>query len=99
MELLLNGSVYGRVEMERGIRQGDPLFPFLFILFSELLSRVLLKLEGEGKLRGVKIGRASPSISHLFFTNDILVFCRADPEEVKQIKKCLDRYANGQGSG
>nr|XP_048336943.1 uncharacterized protein LOC107411956 [Ziziphus jujuba var. spinosa] len=92
VELLLNGSVCGKVNMERGIRQGDPLSPFLFIIYSELLSRMLQKLEREGKIHGVKIGRTNPAISHLLFTDDILLFCRADLREMRELQKCIDQY-------
>lgn len=83
--LLLNGSVFGRVSFERGLRQGDPISPYLFILLSELLSKMLLKLESEGKIQGVKFGRIGPALSHLFFADDIMIFCKANVENVTEI--------------
>lgn len=76
--LILNGSVFGRVKVERGLTQGDPISPYLFILLSELLSRMLLKPESEGRIQGVHFGRTNPAISHLFFDDDIMLFCRAN---------------------
>lgn len=92
MELLLNGEIAGKIPMEQGLRQGDPMSPFLFILFSELLSHMLYKWEQEGKIHGVKLGRTAPAISHLMFTDDLLLFYRADLEEVRNIRKCLKLY-------
>lgn len=54
-KLLLNGSIFNKVQMLRGLRQRDPLSPFLFIFYSKLPSRILLKLEREGKFHGIKI--------------------------------------------
>nr|XP_048331218.1 uncharacterized protein LOC125422872 [Ziziphus jujuba var. spinosa] len=90
MELMLNGSVFGKIPMERGLRQGDPLSPFLFILVTELLSRLLHSWESEGKFNGVKLGRLSPSITHLLFVDDILIFYQANSEELNKDSKYLD---------
>lgn len=53
---------------------------------------MLLKLESERKIHGVKIGRLSSSISHLFFASDILFFCRANLEDIKELKECPTQY-------
>lgn len=88
--LLLTGSVFGRVKVERDLRQGDPISPYLFIILSELLSRMLLKLEAEGKIQGVKFGRTGPALSHLLFANNIMIFCRANLSNVTEISNCLE---------
>lgn len=94
---LFNGSVFDRVKVERGLRQEDPISPYLFILMSELLSRMLLKLESEGKIQGVRFGRTGPAISHLFFADDILIFFRANKENVDVINDCLEQYCGWTG--
>ena len=53
--ILLNGSPYRVFQSSRGIRKGDPLSPFLFILMAEGLSRLILNQERNGDLRGLKI--------------------------------------------
>lgn len=97
MELLLNGSVYCKIPMDRDLRQGDPLSPFLFIIVSKLLSRLLHKWEREGKFNGVKLGRSSLSISHLLFADDVLIFCRANTREIRNVLKCLGLYCRWSG--
>jgi hypothetical protein len=74
---LLNGSPFGLFSPSIGLRQGDPLFPFLFIMGSELLSRLLLKEERLGKIKGMKITRNTPTINHLLFADDLLIFGKA----------------------
>jgi hypothetical protein len=50
--ILINGSPFGLFSPSRGLRQGDPLSPFLFILGSEVFSRLLFKEEAAGNLKG-----------------------------------------------
>jgi hypothetical protein len=95
--ILLNGSPYGLFSPKRGLRQGDPLSPFLFILGSELLSRLLLKEERIGNIKGMKIARASSVINHLLFANDLLLFGKASLLEATSIKGCLDKYCSWSG--
>lgn len=97
VELLLNGSVFSKLEMKKCLRQGDPLSPFLFIIYSKLLSRLFMKLENEGRIHGIKLDRSSPAITHLMFADDVLVFCRANPNEVKEVFECLNSYCKWTG--
>jgi hypothetical protein len=95
--ILLNGSPFGLFSSKRGLRQGDPLSPFLFILGSELLSRLLLKEERIGNIKGMKIARASPAINHLLFADDLLLFGKASLLEAASFKGCLDKYCSWSG--
>ncbi|XP_048319507.2 uncharacterized protein LOC125418867 [Ziziphus jujuba] len=92
MELLLNGSIFDKIPMERGLWQGDPLSPFLFILMAKLLSRMLFKWEIDRKITGMKFGCSSPSVTHLLFGDDVIIFCGANTEEACNIHRCLQLY-------
>ena len=93
----INGKSYGNIILSRGLRQGDLLSPYLFLLCAEGFSSLLAKVEAENKLHGVSICRRAPSISHLLFANDSFLFCRATQDEVQEIADILQLYATASG--
>jgi len=96
-KVLVNGSPRGFIKPSRGIRQGDPISPFLFILCTEALVASLKDAEWHGRIQGLQISRASPSTSHLLFADDSLFFCRADPVQGQEIIKILRTYGEASG--
>lgn len=94
----INGSPKGFIQLERGIRQGDPLSPYLFILCAEVLSHMMRRAETQGNIIGIKISNASPSVTHLLFADDSLFFCQANMKAAKVIQNVLLQYecASGQ---
>ncbi|XP_019183755.1 PREDICTED: uncharacterized protein LOC109178674 [Ipomoea nil] len=95
--ILVNGETAGLVKPTRGIRQGDPLSPYLFIICAEGLSVLLQQAEARGDIHGVRVARGAPTITHLFFADDSLLFFRANEHEAKTIKDCLDVYSSASG--
>ncbi|XP_022575814.1 uncharacterized protein LOC111215880 [Brassica napus] len=95
---LINDNVYGMVKPQRGIRQGDPLSPYIFILCGEVLSGLCKKAGREGTLQGIRVARGSPRVNHLLFADDTMFFCSATPEACVALKKILTDYecASGQ---
>ena len=93
----INGKSYGNIILSRGLHQGDPLSPYLFLLCAEGFSSLLAKAEAENKLHGVSICRRAPSISHLLFANDSFLFFRATQDEVQEIANILQLYATASG--
>lgn len=89
---LINGSAQGQVIPSRGIRQGDPLSPYLFILCSEVLSGLFRQALDLGKMQGVKVARNAPPLTHILFADDTIFFCKSDPATCKELARILDRY-------
>ena len=96
--ILVNGEPHGDIKPTRGLRQGDPLSPYLFLLVSEGLNGLIQQAMTAGDLRGFSLCRNGPRISHLFFADDTLLFCRAELREVQTIQNILQKYelASGQ---
>jgi hypothetical protein len=82
---------------KRGLRQGDPFSPFLFILGIEVLSPFLFREEAYGHLKGLKIARTTPTIHHHLFADDLLIFGKATHKEATSIHHCLTKYCLWSG--
>ena len=79
--VLLNGVPGSNIKPSRGLRQGDPLSPYLFLVCAMGLQGLLHKAESEGLIRGVSICRSGSRVSHLYFADDSVLFCRAKESE------------------
>ena len=79
--ILINRMPKGKVNSLSGLRQGDPISPYLFLLCVEGLSAMLRKEEREGHIKGVAVCRRTPRISHLLFADDSIIFCKASISE------------------
>jgi hypothetical protein len=95
--ILLDGAPFGKFSPSRGLRQGDPLSPFLFILGAEILSRLIEREESLGLIHGIKMARMCPPISHLLFAGDVIIFSKANPSEAGAILRCLNNYSAWSG--
>ena len=93
----INGTPMGRIIPSRGLRQGDPLSPYLFLLCAEGLSAMLHQSMQNKKLRGVSACRRGPKVSHLFFADDSLIFSRATVGESSEILRILKVYEDSSG--
>jgi hypothetical protein len=81
----------------RGLRQGDPLSPYLFLLCAEGLSSLLLHEEEVGGIDGVRVCRNAPSVSHLLFADDSLILMKADMTNATSLQNVLDTYCANSG--
>ena len=95
--VLVNQESVGPIISGRGLRQGDPLFPHLFILCAEGLTALIHQAEVRGEIHGEKICRNAPIISHLLFVDDCFLFFRATEAEARKIKSILTTYEEASG--
>lgn len=72
----VNGHAVGHFTCKRGVRQGDPLSPLLFCLAEDALSRGISNLLQHGKLTSMSSPRGCQTPSHVFYVDDIMIFCR-----------------------
>jgi hypothetical protein len=94
--ILINGESTNFFQSGRGLRQGCPLSPLLFILVMEGLNLSLKKGQAEGKLTEIKVSRLI-KILHLLFVDDVLIMTKASIEEWKEIEKILCVFCGASG--
>lgn len=88
----VNGVFTESFKPTRGIRQGDPISPYLFLLCSEGLSCMLKNIGPLYVSRGVRVSRNAPWISHLLFADDCLIFTQASRRGADRVAKILEDY-------
>uniref|UniRef100_A0A803PMJ8 Reverse transcriptase domain-containing protein n=1 Tax=Cannabis sativa TaxID=3483 RepID=A0A803PMJ8_CANSA len=90
--LLINGFPHRKIYPKRGIRQGDPLSPFLFLLCHEVLAKLLAKAQGEAILKALQVQECSGNEMHL---GNPFVFKRRKREKYKRLKESLMKRLEG----
>ena len=95
--LLFNGSKLQPFCPSRGIRQGDPISPYLFLLCMEFLGAQITKMCEDNKWDMVRASRGGPSFSHVFFANDIMLFAKANSKNCNAIMEVLNNFCNLAG--
>ncbi|XP_010424289.1 PREDICTED: uncharacterized protein LOC104709359 [Camelina sativa] len=96
-KVLLNGQPNGLIIPERGLRQGDPLSPYLFILCTEVLIANIRKAEENKLITGIKVANQCPPITNLLFADDSLFFCKVAKEQCEVILSILRKYEAASG--
>ncbi|XP_072064497.1 uncharacterized protein [Arachis hypogaea] len=89
ISILINGSPSKSFKMERGLRQGDPLSPFLFVLVVDVLNRMIGETVRNGRISPLLVGRDNIELLHLQFDDDTILFCPPEEETVRNYKRML----------
>ena len=77
LSILWNGEPMERFKPTRGVRQGDPLSPYLFVACMERLSQLIETLHMEGRWKAIPMTRGGTQVSHLMFADDVVLFGEA----------------------
>eukprot|EP00253_Pinus_taeda_P029799 PITA_29799 len=94
---LINGRPCEALQSSRGLRQGCPLSPYLFILMAESFSKALDHNRRVGLITGIKYGNGVKNINHSQFADDTLLIGGASTTIARRFKTLLDQYMDYSG--
>jgi hypothetical protein len=95
--VLFNGERLESFQPSRGIRQGDPISPYLFLLAAEGLPCLLKSRVESSNLSGIRVAPSAPAVSHLLFADDSLLFFKVNRESAEEVNKVLQLYCDASG--
>uniref|UniRef100_A0A151UDB3 Reverse transcriptase domain-containing protein n=1 Tax=Cajanus cajan TaxID=3821 RepID=A0A151UDB3_CAJCA len=97
MSVLVNGNPTIEFSMQKGIRQGDPLAPSLFVLVVEGLTSLVIEASNSGLFRGVKVGSKGELVNILKYVDDTIFVGEASMEKVRTLKVILQGFELASG--
>lgn len=97
ISILWNGEKLPPFKPKRGLRQGDPLAPYLFNLVMEWLSMDIQNEVARGHWKPITLNRGGVGISHLFFADDLMLFGEATEDQARTIMECMSRFSAMSG--
>jgi hypothetical protein len=92
MSVFVNGSATEEINIQRGLKQGDPLAPFLFLLVAEGLGGLMKKAVEQNSFKGFEVGRNGVVVSHLQYADDTLCIGEATIENLWILKAILRSF-------
>lgn len=95
--VIINGTPTTPFKLHRGLRQGDPLSPFLFVLVVEALNLLIQKATSLNLWSGIKSCKKGPTLTHLQYADDTIIFCKPSPDSLPNIQKTLILFQLASG--
>ncbi|GMI90227.1 hypothetical protein HRI_002692000 [Hibiscus trionum] len=96
-QVIWNGTISEAFKPSQGIRQGDPLSPYLFVLCMKRLSQAIYDRIEKNGWRSIKFSRSRPGLSHIFFVDDLLIFVEANEPQLQVIRETLETFCRLSG--
>ena len=93
----LNGGLSQHFNPSRGLRQGDPLSPYLFLFCVEGFSALLRVAQQEKQVKGLAFGSSGPMVTHLLFADDSVVFVEGSRDNFEALQSILKEYEDASG--
>lgn len=97
LAILWNGEKLDPFRPTWGLRQGDPLSPYLFVLCMKMLALNIQHKVSQGVWKTVHVSWGGPGVSHLFFADDVLLFCPATVNQVQVVMDSLNDFCLSSG--
>ena len=97
MSLLWNGEMTDSFKPLRGLRQGDPLSPYLFFLCMERLCHLIDRAVVENNWKPIRLSQGGPLLSHILFADNLIVFAEASVAQIRVIRGVLERFCIASG--
>lgn len=97
MSILWNGEKSESFKPSRGLRQGDPLSPYLFVLCMERLCHLIDEAVIEKKWKPITLSRGGPKLSHICFADDLILFAEASVTQIRVIRRVLETFCRASG--
>ena len=94
--VIINGSASKFFRPTRGLRQGCPLSPFIFLLVAEALSRIIHKAKADGVIKGIKVS-TTEEVTHTLFVDDVLLFGERSIKNLEAFLALIDKHRRATG--
>ncbi|XP_028786509.1 uncharacterized protein LOC114742412 [Neltuma alba] len=97
MQLLWNGEKTEEFKPTRGVQQGDPISPYLFVICMEKLAQMIQERVNKNEWTPISLCKQGPPLSHLFFADDIILFSEVSIHQAAVIHSCLEEFYSRSG--
>lgn len=97
MTILWNGEKTEPFKPSRGLRQGDPLSPYLFVLCLERLCHMIDRFTAVKEWKPISLSQGGPKLSHVCFADDLILFAEASVAQIKIIRRILEAFCAASG--
>ena len=90
--VLINGVAHGCMTPTKGLCQGNPLSPYLFLLCTKGLMTLIVEAKRRRQIFGISSCKGSPIVAHLLFVDDSMIYCKASEQESRELCEILHKY-------